>query len=63
MILSHDSPSNPHPVPPFDPQNRDRIDQVAAKLLALCERLEMRISDLEVRVGDLEQAMDERTPT
>lgn len=41
-------------VPPFDPQARDRIEQVATALMDLCGRLESRIATLEQRQTDLE---------
>lgn len=46
-------------VPPFDPKARDRIEQVARKLLDLNATLEARIVALEQRMTDYEDALRE----
>lgn len=49
----------PNSVPPFDPKARDRIEQVATKLLELNATLEARIVALEQRMTDYEDALRE----
>lgn len=46
-------------VRPFDPQNRDRIEEVATALLDLCGRLETKIDAQSQRLAELELQMQE----
>lgn len=54
-------PMTPEPIalPPQDRQARDRIEQVASKLIALCGQLEARIVNIDRRLADVEHAINE----
>lgn len=57
MIVERETPAAA--VPPFDPQNRDRIEQVAAALIDLCGRLEARIVEAEARLSEMELTLEQ----
>ena len=59
MDISIATPEPRSVVPPFDPNARDRIEQVATALLQLCERLETRLVEAEQRMALVEQQLAE----
>lgn len=53
------NPNVPPHSTPQDRTNRDRIEQVAQKLLALCGALEQRLMVVEARMTDLEREQEQ----